>query len=88
MGNKPCKDCIHKTACITANPDMVKKTQHCEHYLPTADVVEVVRCKDCQRCYINSFGKESNVGVCNKRGIIGTTVQLDDFCSYGERRDT
>lgn len=55
--------------------------------LPNADVVEVVRCKDCKKCFINPFGKESNVGVCNQKGIIGTVVQLDDYCSYGERKE-
>lgn len=29
---KPCKNCIHHTACVTANPDMVKKTFECEHF--------------------------------------------------------
>ena len=47
-----CKDCIHKTACITANPDMVKKTYHCEHYLPTADVVELSKVKEIIMQYI------------------------------------
>ena len=41
MADKPCKSCIHEKTCITANPDMVKKTYQCEHYLPTADVEEV-----------------------------------------------
>ena len=41
MANKPCKDCIHKEACITANPDMVKKTYKCSHYKSTADIAEV-----------------------------------------------
>lgn len=53
---------------------------------PAAEVVEAVRCKDCKHCFINKFGEESSVGICNKRGVIGTIVQLDDFCSYGERR--
>lgn len=45
--------------------------------LPPADVVEVVRCKDCKffcrgnRCYCEEFG-----------GI----VTEDDFCSRGERK--
>ena len=43
----------------------------------TADVVEVVRCKDCkhkEQCceFIMISGKDKNI----------------DFCSYGERRDT
>ena len=56
---------------------------------PTADVVEVVRCKDCKHyrnhpnglCYAHSepYGT----------GYKGETicVEPDDFCSYGERKD-
>lgn len=46
--------------------------------IPTADVMEVLRCKDCKffcresRCYCGEFG-----------GI----VTEDDFCSRGERKD-
>ena len=48
---------------------------------PTADVVEVVRCKDCKH-YVAEY--------CT-RDIKGRTnmfyMQPDDFCSYGERKD-
>lgn len=55
--------------------------------IPAADVAEVVRCKDCKH-YI--------AGKCNKICYImdyyyqgGFEVkQPNDFCSYGERRDT
>ena len=47
---------------------------------PTADVVEVVRCKDC-KYYIANY--------CT-RDINGRTnmfyMNADDFCSYGERK--
>lgn len=43
-------------------------------YAPTADVVEVVRCKDC--CHIFD-------GDCP----ITWEKTDDDFCSYGERRE-
>lgn len=58
---------------------------------PTADVVEVVRCKDC---------KYGNFLIQNGQEIVSCTneappfadyfcppMRLDDFCSYGERRD-
>ena len=54
-------------------------------HLPAADVVEVVRCKDCAFCHINSFGKASGVGSC--RGAMKRIVLFDDFCSYGERKE-
>ncbi len=49
---------------------------------PTSDVVEVVRCKDC---------KHYCADYCT-RDIKGRTnmfyMNADDFCSYGERKDT
>ena len=48
--------------------------------LPTADVVEVVRCKDCD-FYIKS--KQFRKDWCNKHAM---NVKPTDFCSYGERR--
>ena len=45
--------------------------------LPRVDAVEVVRCKDCK-----AYDKE--VGYCEAMGF---TCKMDDFCSYGERKD-
>lgn len=57
---------------------------------PTADVVEVVRCKDCKHSYINSFSAQSGVALCkfwsNRAEGNNLVVQQDDYCSYGERR--
>ena len=57
----------------------------------TADVAEVVRCRDCKYyrnhpnglCYLHTEPKE------NERGYSGEAVcvEPDDFCSYGERRE-
>ena len=41
------------------------------------DAVEVVRCKDCK-----AYDKE--VGYCEAMGF---TCEVNDFCSYGERKD-
>lgn len=53
--------------------------------IPAADVVEVVRCKDC---------KHYDMGVClkiysdgNVHAAAWQKRKPDDFCSYGERRD-
>ena len=43
----------------------------------TVDAVEVVRCKDCK-----AYDKE--VGYCEAMGFM---CVMDDFCSYGERKD-
>lgn len=49
--------------------------------VPTADAVEVVRCKDCiyKNGKINSKGFE----VCDATGM---DITDNDFCSWGERR--
>lgn len=51
---------------------------------PTADVVEVVRCKDCKYYKINPYGEESE-RMCKCWGDYLPT-NADDFCSYGERK--
>lgn len=52
--------------------------------IPAADVVEVVRCKDCKYAYINSFSAASGIVLCSSGAKV---MQQDDFCSYGERKD-
>ena len=52
---------------------------------PTADVVEVVRCKDCK---YNAFQQPNGTIHCHaKRNLICEFRSPDDFCSYGERKD-
>ena len=61
--------------------------------IPTADVVEVVRCEDCihykDKGVLNEFDKP--LGVCKKDVYFWDDepieVLFDDFCSYGERKD-
>ena len=45
--------------------------------LPSADVVEVVRCNDCRWYHV---GEE----MCLREGF---PADKDDFCSWGERKD-
>lgn len=52
--------------------------------LPSADVVEVVRCKDCKYAEIH---KEHNVIFCEINELSGVWIKSDDYCSYGERKD-
>ena len=52
--------------------------------LPAADVVEVVRCKDCEHWH----EWENGTGSCDRSGsVFWTGTDADDFCSYGERAD-
>ena len=66
---------------------------------PTADVVEVVRCKDCQRFMpytaddlADGNDVEGADGVCYLRIVNSEdnqfcAVKNTDFCSYGERKE-
>ena len=53
---------------------------------PTVDAVVVTRCKDCTHCV-----RTTDIGgpglFCSIWGRQWNRVQLDDFCSYGERKD-
>lgn len=57
--------------------------------LPTADVVEVVRCKDCEhKKEIHDCQKElysSSCVACSYHS--GLIMDGNDFCSYGERKE-
>ena len=68
--------------------------------IPAADVVEVVRCKDCKHAFKlkgSSYAKESpyryyreNSIMCGCEALMGDMPEavLDDFyCGYGERRE-
>ena len=49
--------------------------------IPAADVVEVVRCKDCKHATLSSMWPP----YCDKHK---RAVKEDGFCSDGERRDS
>ena len=49
-----------------------------------ADMVCVVRCKDCK--YLSIFKINNKLCCLNKDGML-CYVQYDDYCSRGERKD-
>ena len=87
-----CRDCLHYEACcafckiINAARNV---EQGCEHFKDRADVVEVVRCKDCK--YYDYGKRFPDIKFCcrlkDKDGEVARyNYSDDDFCSYGERR--
>lgn len=52
---------------------------------PTADVVEVVRCKDCK--HHNELRKTCEHTQWEDAEGWDRDVKLNDFCSYGERKE-
>ena len=86
-----CKDCLHYDICLLYEDNFIedaKKNGFCGKFKDKSDYAKIIHCKDCKHCFINKFGEESGIGVCTNRGIINTAVQLDDFCNYGERRES
>lgn len=59
----------------------------CKDFKNKADFVEVVRCKDCR--YFNQKVPCGGFCICGEvTGGIPRVRVNEDFCSYGERRDT
>lgn len=51
------------------------------------DVAEVVRCKECQRCYKKrTKRKKQLMHFCMRMDGNEYQVNANDFCSYGERK--
>lgn len=53
--------------------------------IPAADVAPVVRCKDCT--YAELYEDSEGLYCTNICGLL-TRVMDDDYCSYGERKDS
>ena len=93
---KDCYNCIYSdrpsydypcTACESAYGSAPSKWEGV--VAANADMVEVVRCKDCVN-WEAAIGCEEALGYCeleiNVHGTSGCWYR-DDFCSYGERED-
>ena len=68
-----------------SNPVVPQVVGYIIDRMPTADVVEVVRCKDCVHsgeCELPDIPKE--VLWCNK---LVSLAHEKHYCSYGERRE-
>lgn len=63
----------------------------CANMIPSADVVEVVRCKDCRHFQQNVWGKVNGIEIivghemCDFWGD-GCKTKEEGYCSYGERK--
>lgn len=57
--------------------------------MPAADVVPVVRCKDCKHFNFERMECENEAVSTDHEGGASYSLNfyLDDFCSYGERKE-
>lgn len=51
-------------------------------YFTDSDFVKVIRCKDCK------YYSTDNMGYCNKPNSGLMFAEENDFCSYGERKES
>lgn len=55
--------------------------------IPAADAVEVVRCKDCERCFKKRTKRNKQLMLfCMRMDGREYQVNANDFCSYGVRK--
>ena len=55
-------------------------------YKPIADVVEVVRCKDCMFNHWHTTPNGEKYHICNLNKL-SFSEHADFYCAYGERRE-
>ena len=69
--------------CISANRSFCEEINR----LPAADVVEVVRCRDCTYAELNEDDLRDGLLLCWYCRYHGGYYESKDFCSYGTRKD-
>lgn len=89
--NEQCKKCFHFQVCAQVMKNQLfirekmlkEKNPKCEHFVNVADVVEVVRCKDCK------YWQDNNNEYPHQECRWGNyeTPDPDDYCSCGELKD-
>ena len=65
----------------TLYDDYIYSVENCPYYISTADVVEVVRCKDCKMATEDILLE--GFYLCEKDLML---YGADHFCNYGERK--
>lgn len=82
-----CKECLHFEPCRDYGNilDPIHGGMICDSFKPAADVVEVVRCKDCKYAFMTIDGERAR--YCDMfDSDDGVFFDKNHFCSYGERK--
>ena len=82
---KTCGECIHAVICKKVNGSGFSPNNiaYCGVFKNAADVVEVVRCKDCKKWEEIKHGQ----GWCTGFAPSDVFSDYDYFCSNGERKN-
>ena len=75
----------YRTAEQRARTGGIAACQYEIRMMPSADVVEVVRCKDCRWYKTNYMWNCTEVKICAKEAY-EPIRNADDYCSFGERK--
>lgn len=65
-------------------PTLAIRIMHDIKAMPPADVVPVVRCRDCKHWQTDWNPSIPDRHYC---AVMDSMMKADDFCSYGERRE-
>ena len=81
-----CKDCVHYNMCYLIEHYGADEDEFCDcdDFINKADVVPVVRCKDCRWLLTDDWDGKTLYSCGSTRGLEEPTP--DSYCSYGERR--
>jgi hypothetical protein len=84
-----CYDCLHCDVCsgIYALSFHCSDVSKCKFFKNKADVVKVVRCEDCIHREVHPDGENAYYLTCNLKWGLSGTVAIEDYCSYGRRKD-
>ena len=92
------RELLSWTACMNYPEYLMKDDAlHVIDSIPAADVVEVVRCKDCRYFlqYNEKYAQEVEhadgdcfIKILHCEGKQYYACKYDDYCSFGERRDS
>lgn len=100
MAKNLCSRCFHSYVCEQFNEhrDSTAEYTRChfynDHFVDSDDVEVVVRCKDCLHSReLNKYEKQLYLSECvgctyHSVSYQDSVMMGDDFCSYGERRDS
>lgn len=86
---KPCLTCYHMAVCYKIEHygrDIHSKIP-CGLYMSNVDTETVVRCKDCIHREVHPDGENAYYLTCNLKWGLSGTVAIEDYCSYGKRKD-
>ena len=77
------RELLSWAVCINHPEYLIKDDAlHIIESMPAADVIKVVRCKDCKHCDPENYHCDHPMST-----AAPLRRNPDDFCSYGERKD-